>query len=167
MDSSTHRQGNILDLVLTNIQDSIHSLTVLNRNHQLTSSDHYPITFVLCHSVISPTHNSPTYFYDFTKGDYEGLSHFLANCDFSDCYNSDNVEFIWFIIKGYIISAIKLYIPKVEVRSHQYPKWFTAHLQHQVKCLQTLQRKIKKYFTLSQLDRLIDAENNFSQQFFE
>ena len=165
MDSSTHRQRNILDLVLTNIEDSIHSLTVLNRNHQLISSDHYPITFVLSHSVISP-HNSPTYFYDFSKGDYEGLSYFLANCDFSDCYNSDDVEFIWFIIKGYIISAMELYIPKVKVRSHQYPKWFTAHLRHQVKCLRTLRRKIKNHFTLSQLDRLIDAENNFSQQFF-
>ena len=68
------------------------------------------MTFVLSHSVISPTHNSPTYFYDFSKGDYEGLSYSLANCDFSDCYNSDDVEFIWFIIKGYIISAMELYI---------------------------------------------------------
>ena len=143
VDSSTHKQGNILNLVLTNIEDSIHSLTVLNRNHQLISSDHYPITFVLSHSVISPTHNPPIYFYDFSKGDYEGLSHFLANCDFSDCNNSDDVEFIWFIIKSYIISAMELYIPKVKVRSHQYPKWFTAHLRHQVKCLRTLLRKIK------------------------
>ena len=163
MDSSTHRQGNILDLVLTNIQDSIHSLTVLNRNHQLISFDRYPITFVLRHSVISPTHNSPTYFYDFTKGDYEGLSYFLANCDFSDCYNSDDVEFIWLIIKGYTISAMELYISKVKVQSHQYIKWFTAHLRHQVKRLRTLRRKIKNHFTLLQLN-LIDAESNFSQQ---
>ena len=61
---------------------------------------------------------------------------------------------------------MELYIPKVKVRSHQYPKWFTAHLRHQVKCLRTLRRKIKNHFTLSQLDRLIDAENNFSQQLF-
>ena len=81
VDSSTHRQGNILDLVLTNIEDSIHSLTVLNRNHQLISSDHYPITFVLSHSVISP-HNSPTYFYDFLKGNMKAFLIFLLTVTF-------------------------------------------------------------------------------------
>ena len=43
VDSSIHRQGNILDLVLTNIKHSIRSLTVLNRNHQLISFNHHPI----------------------------------------------------------------------------------------------------------------------------
>ena len=42
VDSPTHRQGNVLNLVLTNIDDSIHSLTVYNNNRQFISSDHYP-----------------------------------------------------------------------------------------------------------------------------
>ena len=57
---------------------------------------------------------------------------------------------------------MELYIPKVKLRSHQYPQWFTPHLRHQVKCLRTLPRKNKKRFTFSQLDQLRDAEYNFS-----
>ena len=68
MDSPTHRQGNVLDLVLPNIDDSIHSLTVHNNNRQFISSDHYPITFEIFCSVKTSIHNSPTYVYDFPKG---------------------------------------------------------------------------------------------------
>ena len=34
------------------------------------------------------------------KGDYEGLNDFLNNVDFSTCYQSNNVEFIWSFIKS-------------------------------------------------------------------
>ena len=91
VDSSTHRQGNILDLVLTNIKDSIHSLTVLNRDHQLISFDHYPITFVLSHSVISPTQNSPTYFYDLLKETMKTFLIFLL----TETFLTATIRMIW------------------------------------------------------------------------
>ena len=68
VDSPTHIQGNTLDLVLTNLEDSIHSLIVHNNNHQFILSDH--IQFHLQYlTVRKPLIITPMYVYDFLKRD--------------------------------------------------------------------------------------------------
>ena len=52
---------------------------------------------------------------------------------------------------------------KVKLRSHQYPNWLTLYLQHKIKCLQTLQRKAKK-FPSSKLQQLICEENALNNE---
>ena len=47
IDNPTHIQGNILDLILTNQEELIHSVTVHSREAFPIHSDHYPITFKL------------------------------------------------------------------------------------------------------------------------
>ena len=37
----------------------------------------------------------PFYIYDYSKGDYESLNMYLRSTDFSDCYHSSDVEYIW------------------------------------------------------------------------
>ena len=59
VDSPTHIQGNTLDLVLTNLEDSIHSLIVHNNNHQFISSDDHPILFAISYSEKTFKYNSP------------------------------------------------------------------------------------------------------------
>ena len=45
--------------------------------------------------------------------------------DLSPIFQSKDVDFIWSFIEGAILSLNSLFTPVVEVRSHQFPKWFT------------------------------------------
>ena len=38
----------------------------------------------------------------------------------------------------------RIFIPKVKLKSHQYPRWSTATLCHKNKCIRTLRKKTKK-----------------------
>ena len=52
-------------------------------------------------------------------------------------------------------------MPKVTLRRHQRPKWFTPTLQHQLNRLNTLRRKYSKKPSTSSKCKLLDVENNF------
>ena len=70
----------------------------------------------------------PQYVLDYSKADFNGLSDYLLQVDFSDCYHSDDVECVWAIIKQSILKAMLLHIPKVRLKSQQTPKWFNSEI---------------------------------------
>ena len=43
-----------------------------------------------------------------------------------------------------IYEGMTFFIPKVRLRHHQYPRWFTPELRHLSKCLHTLCKKVSK-----------------------
>ena len=81
--------------------------------------------------------------FDFSKADFDGLADYLLDFDFSTCFNSNNIEFIWSIIRQSIITAMHLFIPKVKVKQKQ-PMWFTSNIRHHLNCIHTLKRICKK-----------------------
>lgn len=56
-----------------------------------------------------------------------------------------------------------LFIPKMRLRSSQFPKWFSADLRHQFKCLKTRRRKYARHPTVAQLESLMYAETDFQE----
>ena len=93
--------GNILDLILTSSNVSvsnliIHPLSVIN------FSDHFAISFDYSYHTSSSVESIPGYVFDFCKADYNGISSFLLDIDFSALFESTNIEFIWFFIKSVI-----------------------------------------------------------------
>jgi len=54
-----------------------------------------------------------------------------------------------------------LFIPKFQVYSKQYPKWFIKELHHQIKCLHTLRRNYKRSPSDHNATCLNQAENSF------
>ena len=61
---------------------------------------------------------------------------------------------MWSYLKCTILYGMKLFIPKVRLRSHQRPKWVTSNLQHHLNRFRTLKRKCKLHPTLPNLSRL-------------
>ena len=97
----THIHGNILDLIITSSADTISDINLTQEFDQVIKSDHHLISFKLHQTYSTPiTSRDPVYIFDYHKGDYEGLNDFLNNIDFSTCYQSNNVEFIWSFIKS-------------------------------------------------------------------
>ena len=155
VDEPTHIRGNILDLVLTNSDDRVTNISVTPHQH-LIKSDHFIITFQLTHSAPSqpPPTSNQKYVFDFPKADFEGLCSFLLDADFNPCLQSDDIEFVWSSLKNMIYTGMNLFIPKVRIRRHQFPRWFTPELHHLSKCASTLRKRVSKHPTYNQFNKL-------------
>ena len=139
---STHVRGNILDLVLTTSHIEIEHITVHSHSY-FNFSDHYAVSFSpLCGSSYSSEFRN-FYVFDFSKANYNDLCSFLLELDFSVCFQSDNIEFIWFTIKSFIFEAMCLFIPKVRLKRRSQPKWFNSDIRHHLNCLRTMKRRFR------------------------
>ena len=63
--------------------------------------------------------------FNFCKADYDGITTFLSDSDFSILYDSSDIEYVWFLFKSFIYQAMSLYNPKVLVKRHQNPSGLT------------------------------------------
>ena len=158
--SPTHLKGNILDLVLTNSDELISNVEVIPPHHSL-SSDHYIISFQLSLLKSVTPRQKPRYVFDFPKANLSGLCNFLLDFDFSSCLASANIEYIWTAIKQAIYTGMGLFIPKVRIRSHQYPIWFTPELRHLSKCIRTLTRRYTSTHSSHVGNKLQSLKENF------
>jgi len=43
-------------------------------------------------------------------------------------------------IKHAILYTINLHIPKVKIKSHNYPKWYNSDIRHHLYCIHTLRK---------------------------
>ena len=156
----THLKGNILDLILTNYVELISNVEVTPPRHSL-SSDHYIISFQLLVSKSVFSREKPRYVFDFPKANLTGLCNFLLDIDFSSCLGSNNTEYVWSAIKQAIYTGMDLFIPKVRIRSYQYPVWFTPELRHLSKCIRTLNKRCTTNSTPHVLNKLQRLKENF------
>ena len=92
---------------------------------------------------------------------YIGLCQFFDNSDLTCLYNCSDVNQVWTFVRDLIITGMDQFIPKVRLKSNQYPMWFSPQLRHQVKCMRTLRKKLRNHFTISSLQQLIRMEENF------
>ena len=59
---------------------------------------------------------------------------------------------------------MNIYIHKVHLRRRQFPKWFSTHLHHQYKCLNTLRRRYERLPTAHNVAKKILCESDFCTQ---
>ena len=79
--TATHKHGNVLNLVLTNLDTNLINIDV-HSDPMLFPSDHFAITFEIA-TAAQPSQKSGSFFsFNFAKGDYVGLCDFLLNYDF-------------------------------------------------------------------------------------
>ena len=147
IDQPTHTAGNILDLVLTNIPDSIFNIQIHDNPPLLIPSDHYIITFDISNGSVPCKINESYNTLNFSKGDYESLCYFLGTVDLSPCYQSEDIEFIWSYLSTIIKDAINRFVPVVSVCHNKQPAWFNSDIRHHINCLRTLKRKFNKHPT--------------------
>ena len=96
----------------------------------------------------------PRFVFDFPKANLDGLCEFLLEFDFDSCFTSDDVEGIWSTIKQAIHEGMHLFIPKVRIRSYQYPAWFTPKLRHLSKRIRSLRKRCLFSPTTNNLNKL-------------
>ena len=78
------------------------------------------------------------YVLDFSKRDFDSLNSYLLDIDFTPCFVRDNINCAWQLFKGIILKATSLFIPKVKLKSHQPPQWFTPAIRHHLNRIHTI-----------------------------
>ena len=87
---------------------------------------------------------------------------FLLVWDFSACFLSLDVEFIWLEIKYAIFGAINRFVPTVTIpKQHSYlPCWFDGSLCYNLKCMRTFHRKGVSHPTSTRIQNLACFESD-------
>ena len=119
------------------------------------NSDHPKVSFNIDTLISNPAKNPIIYFFE---GNYYNLCNTLLQVDFTPCLFSQDTKFVWNFIKSEIVKAVLLHIPTTRLYSHQFPKWFTPSIHHQVKCMRTLRRKCSQSPTLLNLSKLEELQ---------
>ena len=162
--SPTHYKGNILDLVLTNSPSLISNVTVHPYRSFSIQSDHLVITFSIKSIPFARPHHQPShYVYDHTKTDWDSLLSYLLDFDFSEFYLFNDIESAWVTLKNTINDATSRFTPKVLIRPHQRPKWFTPSIQHKLNRIHSLRKKIKSSSSPFSIAKLLQAESSLQK----
>ena len=130
----THKKGNILDLLLTNMNNNVISI---QNNAPLGKSDHCTIIM----EVLLPTlvTKKNVKIQNWAKADTAALTSYLKQKDWEQVLNKTDVEQAWNVFKSNINDAVQNYVPLSTARSPTEPKWLTREI---VK----LTRKKKRYW---------------------
>ena len=68
------------------------------------------------------------YVFDYSKAGYFGLNQYISTCDLISYYNTTDVNNAWCILKQLILKGMELFIPKVKLKTAQFPKWFSHYM---------------------------------------
>ena len=95
----SHTKGNILDILLTNFDNSLSNVNVMS-HLSVCYSDHFPITFNVLGRLRRK--NLPKReFYNFKKADWKALSIDLSKVDWDSRLSHSNIETNWEFFKKY------------------------------------------------------------------
>ena len=147
----------ILDLLITNIDSQISNLSVSPSSGYLLS-DHFYISFEVSSSY-HPHHNATKYLFDYSNGDFEAFNEYLLNIDYTFCSTMD-VDSAWSHLKTIISTGCSQYIPKIKIDPYSSPKWFNPSIRHQLNCVHSLRRRVKRSLTPNLLTKLANLEQS-------
>ena len=153
----THVKGNTLDLIITNNKTLISDISIEAPSSQL-ASDHYCLSFSICTSPNKATETPRVYIWDYAKADFNCLCSHLECTNFDLALASHSVETIWSIIKTAISDAMTISVPRLRLRSHQRPKWFTSVISHKLNQVHTARKKHKSKPSVHSETSLITKE---------
>ena len=160
INSPTHKQGNILDLLFTNVPERITNIAIYNSC--ILHSDHSIIFF----SVASTSHvthaRASIHICNYNKADLSRICSFLLDYDFNPWFLLDNVHFVWLYIKQVISQAVDLFVSTVYLCPNTHPKWFSSTIRHNINCLKSLRRSHSIHSTPSKQIKIFKLETSLN-----
>ncbi len=155
VDSPT-RQDNILDLILST---DIGLVTNLRIMEPFSTSDHNKICFNL-----NMTNNltSNVKYFDYEKGNYDGMNDFLCSVDWDTLLVDSDVEEMWETFTHFMQYAIEIYIPR---REHGNP--MRTHWSNSTKRAYQYKRKLWKKYSKNRSDlakKLYKTAANYAKE---
>ena len=122
--SPTHRSGNVLDLVFTNIPSLIKNMKVLEQN-EMCHSDHFAITFSI-DAKTKYVKQPKRKVYNYSKGNYQGLNNDLYGVDWDMVFRCNDPYTTWNRFQKILGDCCDRWIPKKTIRSQFQPPWYDS-----------------------------------------
>ncbi len=146
----THDKGNILDILLTNSEQSVLNPKVLDKN-SVCKSDHSPFIFSF-RTIIKRKKSVKRECYKFSHANWDALNSDLRNTNWNSILSSNDPEICWTNFKSCLFSLVDIHIPKVKVKTDFQPPWFDAESYVACRKKDRLRAKFKETETM--LDEL-------------
>ncbi|MCP4457314.1 MAG: hypothetical protein GY816_04710, partial [Cytophagales bacterium] len=122
--NATHKSGNILDLVFTNIPELVKNLKVLDQNESCFS-DHFGLIFDISIKIKHKKIPKQTR-YNYGKANWIALNRALRNVNWLSALNCTDPHTSWPRFKTILTDLCNRYIPKVSVKSKFQPPWYDS-----------------------------------------
>ena len=162
----THRDGNSLDIVLSNLDNIYHTETKSTLPAANLSSDHYMILLHIRYYLSKPVKQHYLK-YDFSNVQGDDMNQFFNQYNFTLALNSINTEFIWSYLKTAINCAVNFYVLQVHVNKANHPKWFNSTIRHKIKSLRTIRIQLARHPTESRKLKVTSLQNEIQHMVAE
>ena len=162
--SSTHKAGNILDLILTNNDQLVYDIITNPVLPTGLSSDHFVITFTISVPQCYQEHSSHGSFFNYSKANWEEMNFYFSQYNFNELTEILDIDSAWACFKNIISEAVLQFVPKICPRKHPRPKWFNSEIQHHLNKVHTLRRRCRSKPSTNLLSQLSLAEAELSEQ---
>ena len=120
----THIKGNLLDILLTNYESAISSLSVQDHD-SICKSDHFPIQFnIRCN--VKRKKSTKRQCYNFKRANWDDLNADLLRVNWDMMFGHRDIDQCWNLTKYVLFGLVNKHIPKVTVKSDFQPPWFDS-----------------------------------------
>jgi Reverse transcriptase (RNA-dependent DNA polymerase)/Endonuclease-reverse transcriptase len=124
----THKCGNVLDLVLTNIPEEIRNVEAAG---SLGTSDHVMLAIKIAGSPDVDEDDREVF--NWWKADWQGMRHELSSENTWDELAEASTEESWRIFKQKIDEVTERYVPKKKRNTGSRPIWMSQHLLREIR----------------------------------
>ena len=159
--SPTHTAGNILDLMFTNIPDSIKSIRVLDHCESCLS-DHFGISFNIDFSVRRKK-RSIKKVYNYSKANWKELNYDLKRIDWNNLIGSIDTHSAWPAFKNILKFFCDKHIPKRNVKSEFQPPWYDSNCDRILRKKEKWRKKYKLSSNISDLNKFRQCRRDFKR----
>ena len=141
VNESTHRDGNILDLVLTNQPGIVKNLNI--EPDKICNSDHFSVTFKIAKRIKNkkPMRNK---IFNYKRADWVGMNDEIRNTDWSHILDNHSTIVAWNAFKSKLDIIMRKYIPMISVKFKKQPHWFDSDIYELCKAKDNLRKRYKR-----------------------
>ena len=140
VNQSTHKGGNILDLLMCNQPGIVSNLSI--DPDKICCSDHYSFSFEISRCV-SKKKPPKKRIFNYRKANWDGLNQELHNINWYDLFQGKCIYEAWEIFKSKLDISMRKFIPMSNVRFKRRPPWFDDEIQDICKNKDRLRKKAK------------------------
>lgn len=139
IEEPTHKAGNTLDLVLTNVPSRVRSIIVRKSNDV---SDHYPIHINITSQPLKQEFQTPTL--DLARANLPNLKQSISHWYKSTCQDGLGAIELWEAFKNNLETAVNSNVPTKPTKSPGQPQWMEKPLVQLMRKRDRLWRRGKK-----------------------
>ena len=125
INTPTHNDGNILDLLLTNQPGLIKNLSI--DQDLICPSDHFSITFTIKKNISKKKFTKKKVF-KYTDADWDGFSEEIMSYNWCMLFKHKTISEAWNLFKSKLDISMRKYIPMKSVKFRHRPPWFDSEI---------------------------------------